>query len=157
MTIVLAAVLFSVRPIDAIAANTLERAAARSAIVRSLLDTLEQSDVIVHIQSSRQLPAGIGGMTRFVANRGGHRYLRITISTELSPEARIAMLAHELQHAREIAGSSAQDVMEMRTLFRQRGKQDGDYFETQAAQRLERLVRTELRALEAEPVVKFHH
>ncbi|HWI16272.1 MAG TPA: hypothetical protein VNT81_00895, partial [Vicinamibacterales bacterium] len=54
-----------VRPVDALAAAALERAIERSATARSLVKRLESSNVIVHVESSRTLPLGIGGMTRF--------------------------------------------------------------------------------------------
>ena len=160
MHLLLVAVLFSVRPVDPIAANTLDLALTRSAVARSLIDRLEQSNVVVHIQSSRELPAGIGGTTRFVVSRGDHRYLRITIDARLPKDARIAILAHELTHACEIAESPASDTRALEQLFEHVGKRSGAYFETASAVATERLVRMELdsrRVLQAEPVVKFHH
>ncbi len=52
------------RPLDPVAVDAFARAQARSAVVRSLVATLEASNVIVHIESSRTLPAGIGGTTQ---------------------------------------------------------------------------------------------
>lgn len=98
------------RPLDPIAVEAFEQALARSAIVRELVEQLESSDVIVHIESSRSLPFGIGGTTRFVTSRGGYRYVRITISADLSGRTRSAILGHELQHACEVAHSSAADL-----------------------------------------------
>src|SRR4029453_3227616 len=72
------------RPLDPVAAEIFARARAQSAVVRSLVSTLESSNVIVHIVSARNLPMGVGGTTRFVTSRGGYRYLRITIAEELS-------------------------------------------------------------------------
>jgi len=139
------ALLFSARPVDPTALETLNLALERSAVVRTLIETLERSNVVVHIQSSRDLPIGLRGATRFVVSRGGYRYLRITIRAQLPRELRVAILAHELQHAGEIAGSPADDVMALRQLFQQCGMRDGNYFETRAAQRIEDLVRAELK------------
>ena len=157
MTMFLVAMLFSVRTLDSTAANTLDLAMNHSAITRQLVASLERSNVIVHIQSSRELPAGIGGMTRFVVSRGGYRYLRITISETLTVEARVAILAHELQHACEIAESRADDVAGLRELFGLQGHRDGAYYDTPAAIRVQRSVLGELRGLQAEPVIKFDH
>ena len=179
MSMVFLALLFSVRPIDSLAAEILDAGARQSAVVRGLLQTLEASNVIVHVQSSRELPSGIGGLTRFVVSRGGHRYVRITIRADLPAVARLAILAHELQHACEIAASAADDVESLRKLFDGAGRRYGEYFETRAAIRTEHQVRAELRAvpdgitvptragsrtakptpggLQPEPVVKFHH
>src|SRR5690242_3952105 len=91
------------RPLDAVAADTFQRAMHGSALVRALVATLESSNVIVHIESTRPLPAGIGGTMTYVTSRGGYRYVRIAIRAELSTPMRTAILGHELQHARELA------------------------------------------------------
>ena len=159
------------RPLDPIVAEAFASAQAQSALVRSLVATLESSNVIVHIVSSRDLPLGIGGTTSFVTSRGGYRYVRITIAVDLSKSGRTAILGHELQHACEIAASEADDVESVRELFEKEGHRAGDYFETRKALDAERLVRNEVNAasaalrlrsgqaqqLQAEPVVKFDH
>lgn len=151
------------RPLDPIAAEAFASAQAQSAVVRSLVATLESSNVIVHIVSSRDLPLGIGGTTSFVTSRGGYRYVRITIAIDLSKSGRTAILGHELQHACEIAASTADDLESVKELFEKEGHRAGDYFETRKALDAERLVRNELNAartariLQAEPVVKFDH
>jgi hypothetical protein len=157
MSVVVLVLLFSVRPVDPVAAETLEFAVRRSDVVRTLIATLERSNVIVHIQSSRDLPAGIGGITRFVVSRGGYRYLRVTIAAQLPEQLRAAMLAHELQHACEIAASPANDVGSLRLLFEKTGRSNGEFFETSRAVDVEHAVRRQLSALQAEPVVKFDH
>ena len=75
-----------------------------------------------------------------------------------------AILGHELQHALEIARSTAGDVDSVRKPFESEGYRTrgwNDVFETEVAQRVERVIRSELAsrttALEAEPVVKFDH
>src|SRR6185503_2699984 len=105
MSYLFIALLFSARPVDPTALETLDLALERSAVVRTLIEALERSNVVVHIQSSGDLPIGLRGATRFVVSRGGYRYLRITIRAQLPRELRVAILAHELQHASEIAGS----------------------------------------------------
>jgi hypothetical protein len=157
LSTVVSAERYSLRPVDPVAVEILERALRTSEVVRHLVDTLESSNVIVHIQTSRTMPAGIGGMTRFVTSRGGYRYLRITIGTELSKEARIAILAHELKHACEVAESTAADVQSLRRLFGGEGHAVGGFFDTRAAVHVEQQVRKELRSLQAEPVIKFDH
>lgn len=148
------------RPLDPIAIDAFARAQAQSAVVRSLVSTLESSNVIVHIVSSPNLPMGIGGTTRFVTSRGGYRYVRITIAADLSKSNRTAILGHELQHACEIATSGADDVESLKELFEKQGHRAGEFFETHGALRIENQIRTELRlraTLQAEPVVKFDH
>jgi hypothetical protein len=148
------------RPLDPIALDAFALAQANSVTVRSLVARLEASNVIVHIESSRMLPFGIGGATRFVTSRGGYRYVRITIAVDLPRASRPAVLGHELQHACELAQSKADDLDSVRELFERQGHRLGEFFETRAAIDAERLVRRELRhrvLLQAEPVVKFDH
>jgi len=148
------------RPLDPIAADAFDRAVARSARVRSLVATLEASNVIVHIESTRLMPAGISGTTRFVISRGGYRYVRISIDAELPRGTRAAILGHELQHACEVAESGADNSDEIRRLFEREGERSGLFYETRAALDTEKHVRMELfsrRALETGPVVKFDH
>ena len=156
------------RPLDPVAAATFTRAVEGSAVVRALVERLEASNVIVHIVTAAQMPAGIGGMTRFVTSRGGYRYLRISLGPGLTHSVRSAILAHELKHACEVADSSATDVKSMRELFENAGHRAGEYFDTSAAIAIERSVLLELRARrplrggsgaasQAEPVAKFDH
>ena len=156
------------RPLDPVAADTFAHAVAGSAVVRSLVERLEASNVIVHIVSVPQMPAGIGGTTVFVTSRGGYRYLRITLGADMPIRLRSGILGHELKHACEVADSSATDAESMRELFENEGHRAGQYFETSAAVRVERSVLIELRtrrslrlrsgqALQAEPVTKFDH
>ena len=133
------------RPLDPVAIDAFARARAQSAMVRSLVSTLESSNVIVHIMSSRSLPGGVGGTTQFVTSRGGYRYVRITIAVELSRSGRTAILGHELQHACEIAASQADDVESVGRLFARAGHRVGEFFETRSAIKTESLIRTELR------------
>ena len=152
------------RPLDPIAAEAFARAQAQSAVVRSLVATLESSNVIVHIVTSRILPTGIGGTTRFVTSRGGYRYVRVTIAADLSKSEQTTILGHELKHACEIAMSEADDAESVKQLFLKDGQRVGDdYYETRAAIEAERQIRNELgalraaRMLQAETAVKFDH
>ena len=148
------------RPLDPLAADTLAHAIERSAIARTLVGQLESSNVIVHIETAAEIPYGIGGTTRFVTSRGGYRYLRVTLLAGLPLGQRSAILAHELQHAWEVARSPATDVATIKRLFEHEGHRAGDYYETRAAIEIERSVRMELlagRTLQTEPVVKFDH
>lgn len=126
----------TLRPLDSDARETLARLLARSPTARALVTELEQSDLIVHIQSVPMVTTGIAGMTRFAAARGGYRYVRITILQTLQADERAAILGHELQHACEIARSTASDVDAVRALFQSIGHAVAgarDTFETQAA------------------------
>lgn len=159
-TVALAQGKLTPRPLDPVAVETFAHALDGSAVVRQLVEQLETSNVIVHIVSSTQMPSGIGGTTQFVTSRGGYRYLRITLDSDLGLRVRSAILGHELTHACEVAESSADDARSMRELFENEGHRAGPYFETLGAIRTERRVYNELRfskLLQAEPVAKFDH
>ena len=152
---------YAVRAVDPIAATMLAQAVERSAIVRDLVDQLEHSQIIVHIEATRNLPSGIGGTTRFVASHGEYRYLRISLSVWLPPADRVAIVGHELHHALEVAHSLAANGAQVRRWFETSGfrvQVSHDLFETRAALQVENKIRKELRArLKTEPVVELHH
>lgn len=137
-----------IRPLDPVSAETFAQAFGRSPLVRDMVHQLEASDLVVHVESSRSLPLGVGGTMRFVTSRGGYRYVRISLAVDLRSEARAAILGHELQHACEIAASDAHDIEAVRKLYQSSGHHPfagADMFETQAAVKVERQVRAELR------------
>lgn len=137
------------RPLDPLAAETFDQALAGSPLVRDLVRQLEGSNLVVHIESTRQLPTGISGTMRFVTHRGGYRYVRISLAVEVRPESRAAVLGHELQHACELAASDASDLDAVRRLYQSSGHRPSagyDMFETKAAMLVERQVKAELRA-----------
>ena len=75
----------------------------RSATLASLVETLDRSDVIVYVEEGT-LPAGVGGMLLHrIVSRGGRRYVRILVSLRGARERLSGVIAHELQHAAELA------------------------------------------------------
>ena len=142
--------LFRVRPIDPWAREALERGLSRSPSFRALVATLEESDVIVHIETSGLLPAGISGQMRFATARGGYRYLRVAITSALSLDQRAAVLGHELRHALEVAESHVSNAEEMRVLYTAIGQAapgPKNTFETEAALEAGEQVWSELHGL----------
>jgi hypothetical protein len=137
------------RPLDSLSVETFEQAVGGSQLVRELVRQLEASDLVVHIETSRNLPLGVVGTMRFVTSRGGYRYVRISLAVDVRPEARAAILGHELQHACEVAASDAHDVEAVRRLYEESGHNPfagADMFETRAALLAERQIKAELRA-----------
>jgi hypothetical protein len=76
---------------------------ASSPLFRRLVDSIGASDLIVYIERQSLRSQGLAGMTRFVVRAGGVRYVRIGIESTLVGRNSVAILAHELQHAAEIA------------------------------------------------------
>lgn len=94
-----------VRPITSSARSLVAEATARSSIVTGLMDDLERSDVVVYVVDGM---AGIRtdppASLAFLSCAAGVRYVRVQIGRWMTPPwVRIAELAHELQHAVEVA------------------------------------------------------
>ena len=91
-----------VRAANAQIRGLIDDSAARSAIVRDLLARLGCSDVIVYVEmtASPEIPRG---RTKLVTASPGVRFLRIGINRSMAGTDLPALLAHELQHAVEIA------------------------------------------------------
>lgn len=92
-----------VRAFDARSAAMLDQGVLRSPTLAALVAALEETDVIIHIEARHDGANLASGTTRFVANAGGFRYLRIGIAQSMTGDAAVALLGHELYHAWEIA------------------------------------------------------
>ncbi|MFN8060946.1 MAG: hypothetical protein U0Q12_17445 [Vicinamibacterales bacterium] len=77
-----------------------------SSSFRALVDSLDASDLLVFVESSRRLEGHLAGKLRFVSTIARFRVVSIVIDGTLSPARRVAALAHELQHACEVAADS---------------------------------------------------
>jgi hypothetical protein len=93
------------RPASSFEALILEEGLCSSATLRSLVATLETSDLIVYVNVRRLSSRGLAGGLQFVAATATSRVLRIVIGLTVDRTARIALLGHELQHAVEVAGA----------------------------------------------------
>lgn len=137
---------FGVRPASAFVRDVLEAASVQSATVRELVDELTRSDVFVYVQFGLDSTHERHGRTSLLAATEHGRYLRVFINATLTPGRRLEVLAHELQHALEIA--RAPEVRDEATLFgflSEIGWSVGpSSFETQAALDIERRVRGDL-------------
>jgi hypothetical protein len=106
-----------IRPLDEGARASLEDGLENSSVFRRLASEIDDSDLIVHVITLPGLPGRAAGTTRLSYTGGRYRYVRVTISSELPPDQRTAILGHELQHACEIARSHARDTDAMRELY----------------------------------------
>ena len=145
-----------VRPLDQWADESLDRGMTRSALVRELVGTLEQSDLIVHVQTITTLPAGLAGRTRLTGDAGVSRYVRVQLDRNLLPDERASVLAHELHHAVEIARSPARTDAGMRELYERIGKSVGirGVFDTPEAREAGTRAWYELRGLRVPPRIR---
>jgi hypothetical protein len=139
---------FRVRTLDAHVSDMLAVGYQRSTTFRRLVDVLEDSDVIVHVE--RRAIVSDTAFLHFVTHAGGNRYLRITLDSELTSDAGVALLGHELQHAVEVARAPwVVDVASFEELYRAIGHSSCEEprrcFDTTAAVDAGRRVRMELR------------
>ena len=122
----------------------------RSETFRRLVEALDQSDVIVYVKAKVRRDALGGYLAHNVLNGGPYRYLHVAIGLRGSDARLISVLAHELQHALEVAEHvDARDAVRVERLFARlavgQGCGVGNCFETEAAQDVEAAVFAELR------------
>ena len=122
---------------------------ARSATLKSLVDRIEASRVIVYVAINPLMKPSLSGMLTWMTQAGGYRYVRASISHDLAPDQMIATIAHELQHAVEvIEDETVSDEKSLVALYRRIGQQRGtsspSRWDTDAAQRTGFVVRKEL-------------
>ena len=125
--------------------SLIEGAIARSGTMRGLVARLNCTDAIVYVEITN-LPLVPTARTKLVATVPGARFIRISINAGWGDRDRVALLAHELQHAVEIAEQhDVRDDEGVRRLYARIGRSSGrDSFETEAAREVEWIVRSEL-------------
>jgi hypothetical protein len=135
-----------VRTVDKMSRRVLDEGLARSATLRRLVAELERTDLIVYVRTAAFYSIERAS-TVLTAVTDEARYLRVSLHSKHSREALIALLAHELQHALELA--AATEVRTERTFvefYRRIGfdSQAREKFETRAATETTTAVRREL-------------
>jgi hypothetical protein len=124
---------------------------AGSATFRGLIATLNESDVIVYIAPNLTRQTVGGYLAHSIVAGGRYRYLRIAIAIGGTEHRLVSLLAHELQHAVEVAQApDARDPQGLERLFNRLGLVPGcgvtNCFETRAAMDVEKIVSAELAA-----------
>jgi hypothetical protein len=137
------------RGVDASIRASIEEGCRRSPVFAELVQDVERSNFVVYVDAVPTLRDGMKGALLHAS--GDPQYLRIHLKGDLPLDRQVAVLAHELQHVREVvqAGISA-DPAEMEMLFRPIGgkRLSGgrrQQFETAAALRVGDLVAADLR------------
>ncbi len=124
----------------------LGRGCQRSATFARLVARIEQSDVLVYVESGRDVPDSMVAYLRWVGAGAVHRYVRVKVKTPARDEVILSLLAHELQHAAEVA--DAPDVRSeaaLEALYRRIGDDSGAGWDSAAARAIGPIVRAELR------------
>jgi hypothetical protein len=96
-----------IRPESPILISVIATAADRSTTFRSLIERIEQSDLIVYITCERFDTSSLSGRTALAVVQPGVRYVRVEIRCHQSDQAVASIVGHELQHVVEIAASSS--------------------------------------------------
>jgi len=139
-----------IRPESGLLTSAMTTAFERSATFRSLVERIEQSDVIVHLTCSRFKSGTLAGQTLLGSAGPAVRYVRVQVLCELPQPALVGILAHELQHVVEIASTpSVVDNKSFARLFSTIGfstclSLGREQFETTAARAAGERVRSEL-------------
>jgi hypothetical protein len=137
-----------IRPQDPRLVTLLRDGMARSATLRSLVNRIEASNLIVYIALSPIMKTSLAGKLTWMTRSGDYRYVRATINTEQNMDQMIATLAHELHHAVEVLeDENVLDQRSMQELYKRIGRPSVSAtagWETIAAQETGYRVRREL-------------
>ena len=87
----------------------------RSQEFRRLVDAIDRSDLLLYVSWNNQLSPHLGGTLHVRGKANGQRIVSILISREVAFAYLIPMMAHELQHAVEVA--DAPSVVDQKSLF----------------------------------------
>jgi DNA-binding PadR family transcriptional regulator len=123
---------------------------SQSDTFRRLVRLLDASDVIVYIGPQTTRPALGGFLSHSVTTAGGYRYLRLSFTAHGTADRLMPVIAHELQHALEVAQApEARDAESVEKLFDRSAMPFGcsstTCYETRASKDVEDAVRNELK------------
>lgn len=93
----------AVRVRSPLALAAIEYGLRHSATFESLWEGLQETDIIVYVDSDLKPLGDIWGHTSFISKTPQCRYVRVAITAHLNLSQAAALLGHELQHVIEIA------------------------------------------------------
>ncbi|HET7619716.1 MAG TPA: hypothetical protein VFK20_14515 [Vicinamibacterales bacterium] len=135
-----------VRAADGAVHHLLARGITRSKTFAALVARLDASDVIVYVERTLSLQSAIEGRLLLLPT-GRQRYLRVQVRSLGQPDDLVALIAHELRHAVEIADAPAvHDEASLVGLYEKIGHcvRPAHQYDTEEANHAERQVRSEL-------------
>lgn len=143
-----------VRPEDAAIRALIDRGMERSATFRDLNTLLDNANVIVYVRFS-PCSQGVTSCLFWASADTDARRLLIKIDRfGRSPDELTALLAHELQHANEVASDAKiTDLASFQNAFASRGWKHAAGFETEEGRKISKRVAAELsrREIKASP------
>src|SRR4051794_14873525 len=93
-----------VRVVDAALAGLIDTGLANSETFRTIVSNLESAPVLVFVRCrTRQQQATSAAGLEFLSNTPTYRYVRVFIRCDLPATVQAPLLAHEFQHALEVA------------------------------------------------------
>ena len=128
-----------VRTVDRRMRRLIDEGIRESPSLHALVRRLEQSDVVVYVECHARMESRVAGRLVFVSSVGGLRYVVVRLARLPTRPQQIAILAHELQHAVEIADTPAiVDSLSLAREYQRFGRvnhsaTDGIAFDTDAA------------------------
>ena len=105
-----------IRTTDARLRTLLNEGLRTSPTLRALVERLQASDVVVYLRCDGEFLSNTDGRLTFLSSAGGYRYVVVRMARLASRVRQIAIMAHELRHAVEIA--DAPDVVDGPSLVR---------------------------------------
>lgn len=149
------------RILDGQLKSLFEHGLTQSPTLRELADKIQEASILVFVESDMRMSERLGARLQFVTTVDGVRYVRVDINCTLAPRRQVALLAHELQHALEIADRpDIVDIEAMESMYEDIGFQsfeDGRHrgFETHAALDVQETVDRELGGRAARPLATY--
>ncbi len=145
---------YHVRSTDPLVRAWIKNGAAESQTLSGLLAELAASDVIVHVVLVNRIAGGANGQLYFVTATPTARYLRAEITRVGGRADTIALIAHELQHAAEVAASArVRDSLSLSSLYlgMSEPRRDSGHYDSAAARVTEDIVRREVVSHRTQP------
>ena len=145
--------LIRLKPADPEIRRLVQDGYTRSDVFRTIVDELQRSNVIVVVQFGICASGRVRSCVSHVDGDARQRHIRIKVNTQTTNDRLIATIAHELQHAVEIARevdvtNSEQALALYRRISTGRCAEGlSDLCETDAALAVERQVQQELKAV----------
>ena len=123
----------------------IESGIARSATFKALVTALDSSDVVVYVEPKVRMPIGLQAyLAHQMALVGKYRVLRIVVSVDLHGDTLLSILAHELQHALEVADAPTVRTDHALSVMFRDTKRQCQVCETERAQQIQTIVLREL-------------
>lgn len=125
-----------VRAMDPRAADALALGLTLSPAFRALVEGMGAWRAVVHVVVGQTRVFATTGATQLASTANGWTFVRIVLDDRLRLDERTSVLAHELQHARELLDAGVQSQEDVRRLYQRIGRPVAgacDAYETAAA------------------------